>query len=56
MDEKEALRYAANILRTMAAQDPENSVHALRAARMLDGYFMEEDDGPGELQDHDHRP
>lgn len=50
MDEKEALRYAANILRTLSAQDQPGTLEAragLLAARMLDNYFIEEDDGPG---------
>ncbi len=43
MNEQEALKYAANILRTLAADDPElESGALLYSARVLDNYFNKE--------------
>jgi hypothetical protein len=43
MNETEALRFAANILRTLSVTaEPGKSQAALTAARMLDDYYAEE--------------
>lgn len=48
MNEKEALEYAANILRTLGTQmeiATKQRDSMFRAARVLDDYFQEDSDG-----------
>jgi len=51
MDEKQALEYAANILRTLGAQmeiATKQRDSMFRAARVLDDYFQDEEEGDGQ--------
>lgn len=44
LTEEQALGFAANVLRTLATTEPADSASLVRAARILDDFFLKDDD------------